>query len=100
MIADADAPRHILASDSGVNRFALFDGCVFNDSSDVTSGTVQTDVISGGVAGDQGGVLIMKDCAMIATTGWSNEVTGVRILGHSSNATLTTRYSGAINPAA
>lgn len=100
MIADADAPRHITVGDSGLNRFALFNNCMFIDNSDVTSGTLQGDVIDGGVAGDQGGVVILKDCGMVATTGWSNEVTGVRILGASSNATLTTRYCGAINPAA
>ena len=100
MIADADAPRHVFVGDSGMNRFALFDGCIFNDNSDMTSGTVQTDVMDTASSGDQGGTVLIKDCMMVAATGWATTASGVRILGHSSNATLTTRYSGAINPAA
>lgn len=100
MIADADAPRHVKIGDSGMNRFALFDHCFFIDNSDVTSGTVQTDVVGGGIAGHQGGVMILKDCMNVGSTGWSDEVTGLKILGAITNDTELTNYSTGVNPSA
>jgi hypothetical protein len=100
MIADADAPRHILASASGVNRFSLFNHCFFFCNSDVTSGTTQTDCFNTDSAGNQGGVLILKDCMQVGHTGWADDVTGVKILGAITNDTELTDYSTGVNPAA
>jgi len=100
MAGDADAPRHLFVEDSGCNRFALFDNCKFFDNSDTTGITTQTDVIKGGVGTDQGGVVILKDCINVGSTGWSNEVTGVMILGGITNATALTDYSTGVNPTA
>ena len=100
MAGDADAPRHLFVEDSGCNRFALFDHCKFFDNSDTTGITTQTDVINGGSGTDQGGVVILKDCINVGSTGWSNEVTGVKILGGINNDTELTNYCTGVNPAA
>ena len=100
MAGDADAPRHLFIEDSGCNRFALFDNCKFFDNSDTTGISAQTDVIKGGVGTDQGGVAIFKDCIAVGTAGWSNEVTGVKILGSDNNATTLTNYCVGVNPTA
>ena len=83
-----------------MNRFALFDGCKFFCNSDVTTGTTQTDVVSGGVSGDQGGAMILNFSIQVGHTGWSNEVTGLKILGGTTNDTELTDYSTGVNPAA
>ena len=100
MAGDADAPRHLFVEDSGCNRFALFDNCKFFDNSDTTGISAQTDVIKGGVGTDQGGVVIFKDCMAVGTAGWSNEITGVKILGSDNNATTLTNYCLGVNPTA
>ena len=100
MAGDADAPRHLFVEDSGCNRFALFDNCKFFDNSDTTGISAQTDVIKGGVGTDQGGVVIFKNCMAVGTAGWSNEVTGVKILGSDNNATTLTNYCLGVNPTA
>ena len=100
MAGDADAPRHLFVEDSGCNRFALFNNCMFFDNSDTTGISAQTDVIKGGVGADQGGVVIFKNCMAVGTAGWSNEVTGVKILGSDNNATTLTNYCLGVNPTA
>jgi hypothetical protein len=59
-----------------------------------------TDVFETDVCGDQGGVLIVKDCMQIGHTGWASQVTGVRILGSTTNDTELTDYATGVNPAA
>jgi len=102
MIADADAPRHINTNTGGsaLNRWALFDHCYFQCNSDVTSGTVQSDVCALDAAGDTGGLPIFHDCVAVGHTGWANDVTGMKILGSTTNDTELTDYSKAVNPAA
>ena len=100
MFADADAPRHILVGSSGADRFELFENCIFTDNSDTTSASQQTDAFNTDSAGNQGGVLIVKDCMLVGSTGWADTVGGVKILGHSTNATIGTNYSTGINPSA
>jgi len=100
MIADADAPRHVFVANSGLNRFAIFDSCFFIDNSDITTGTTQTDVMDTASGTDQGGVLILKDCMNVGSTGWATTVAGVKILGAITNDTELTNYSTGVNPAA
>lgn len=100
LIADADAPRHILTNESSVNRWALFDSCYFNCNSDVAAGTTQTDAFQLDTAGDVGGMPIFKDCVQVGHTGWAQDVTGMKILGAFSNATPLTSYGEAVNPTA
>lgn len=102
LFADADAPRHV-GTDSGgsaLDRFVLFEDCIFNDNSDVQAATVQTDVMQLDTLGDQGGPVIVKDCMNVSSTGWANDVTSIRMLGDASNDTLATRYCGGVNPGA
>ena len=100
LFADADAPRHVKLGTSGVNRFTLFNHCFFIDNSDVTSGTQQANVFDSESAGDQGGVAILKDCMNVGSTGWTDTLTGLKILGASNNGTILTNYSSGVNPAA
>lgn len=100
MIADADAPRHVQVGNSGIDRFVLFEGCIFTDNNDVTSGITQTDVFTNDSGTNDGGAIIVKDSMNVSSTGWSNTVTGLRILGHSTNATIMTAYATGVNPTA
>ena len=102
MIADADAPFHVNTNTGGsaLNRWAMFDHCYFQCNSDVTSGTVQTDVCTLDAAGDTGGLPIFKDCVAVGHTGWADDVTGMKILGAITNDTELTDYCKAVNPAA
>jgi len=98
MIADADAPRFIKSTDTnGMDRWNLFRGCQFINAIDATS-TNQTDAIN--IAAGPGGSIVLHDCLLIGATGWSNTLTSIRILGFSTNATILTDYSKAVNPAA
>ena len=102
MIADADAPTHVNTNTGGlaINRWALFDRCYFQCNSDVSSGTVQTDALELDAAGDTGGLPIFHDCVAVGHTGWANDVTGMKILGSTTNDTELTDYCKAVNPAA
>ncbi len=100
LIGDADAPRHILTGVSSVNRWVLFDHCMFNCNADISSASTQTDVAQMVVASGAGGTPIFKDCVQVGHTGWTNNVTGMRMLGAITNSTTaTTGYGHAINPA-
>ncbi|KKL86595.1 hypothetical protein LCGC14_1943180 [marine sediment metagenome] len=103
MIADADAPRHISTADGGgsaLNRWAMFENCMFNCNADLNSGTTQTDVGSFDTIPDAGGTPIFKDCVQVGHTGWANTLTGMKILGAASNGTPLTSYGEAVNPTA
>ena len=100
MFPDADAPRHVLVGNGGVDRWAFFDNCIFNDNSDMAAATVQADVFETSTVSDQGGILIVKDCMNVTATGWANTVAGVRIIGQDTNATTLTNYATGVNPAA
>ena len=100
LFGDADAPRHILVGNGGVDRWELFDNCVFMDNSDVQAATVQTDLFQTDTVANQGGILVVKDCMNVSSTGWASTLAGVRIIGQDTNSTTLTNYATGQNPTA
>jgi hypothetical protein len=97
---DADAPKHILSVNTTLDRFVLFDGCLFINNNGTTGGSTVTDLMLNELNTNQGGNIIIKDSMLVGFTGWGNYVTGIQIVGHSTNATIMTAYSTGVNPAA
>ena len=98
LMADADAPKFIKQAHSvGMDRFNMFRGCQFINAVSSTS-TTQTDAIA--IHATPGGMLVFHNCMMIGCTGWADNLTNIRILGFSTNATILTDYCKGVNPAA
>ena len=95
MFADAAAPFFIKVGASGLDRYAMFKDCVFHNA-DAIGGTTLTDAAS--VNANPGGILIIKDCLKIGTTGWGSAVTHIYALGASSNSTYNQGIGFAVNP--
>lgn len=97
MFVDADAPRFLTLGVSAIDRTMIFNGCKFLNSIYCGS-TNLTDAIA--INANPGGGVILHDCMLIGATGWADTLTNVYVLGFSTNATILTNYSKAVNPAA
>ena len=82
---------------SGIDRFNLFRDCQFINAISSTSTTI-TDAIA--MAASPGGMLVLHNCLGVGMTGWADNLTNIRILGFSTNATILTDYCKGVNPTA
>jgi hypothetical protein len=98
MMADADAPRFLISSDTnGTDRWNLFKGCQFINAVGSTS-TSQTDAFT--IAAGPGGLFVLQDCLKVGTTGWADNLTAIYALSISSNGTYANGIGFAVNPGA
>lgn len=80
----------ISAPATSIDRFALFDGCIFNNAIN-SSATVMTAAIS--VNASAGGTIILKDTGVIGATDWAAASTALIQLLGAAPATSTTGLS-------
>ena len=97
MFVDADAPRFLGVAASGIDRTMIFNRCKFLNAIYCGS-TNLTDSFT--INANPGGGIILHDCMQIGATGWTDQTVDVYVLGFSTNATILTNYSKAVNPAA
>jgi hypothetical protein len=97
MFADAAAPFFVKVGASGLDRYVIFEDCIFHNASAI-GGTTLTDAMS--VNANPGGIVIIKDCFKVGTTGWGSAVTHIYALGTSSNATYADGIGFGVNPGA
>lgn len=95
--ADAAAPFFVSVTASAINRYALFQDCIFHNAQPIGA-TTMTDAFT--VNANPGGILIVKDCVKIGATGWGDNAGHIYLLGDSSNSTYNQGIGFAVNPAA
>lgn len=84
--ADAATHQFILKASAGIDRFALFDNCIFINPID-SAATTMTEAISVTAGGSPNGSIILKDCAFFGATDIENAASGeVLVLGHTATA--------------
>ena len=92
--ADAGTHQFLISGASGLDRFAIFDNCIFINAID-SAATNMTEAFD--LSATQGGTILLKNCTLVGATEWDAGDTGNILVDGGTPAAATTGI--AVEPA-